>query len=279
LRRSQNKGWHSLKNKVRYFIGKRSSYAVWEDANGELFCGFVSQKNRPPARDLAARLEKFYEDPRHTLPPQLISKDLRNLKDTDWEALLDSLFKYLESAVELDELVSIIADAFGVQDDIQRSERRTDEEGVEQPPLDPPDTGLTPEGEAIQRQYLEKLWQEIGKLGRHERLVYLLNFRDADGDIELFIWKGIAGIEQIGEVLNITDEQFARVWEALPLAAETRVEVQTTNHYHTKFAVLYVYIPLEDLLIAKLLGGERQQVINLRKGARRKLAKFLEPLR
>ncbi len=279
LRRSQNKGWHSLKNKVRYFIGKRASYSVWEDENGDLFCGFVSQKNRPPARDLAAKLEKFYEDPRHILPPHLTAKDLRNLKENDWEELLESIFKQLESAVELDELVSLIADAFGIQDDIQRAEKRTDDEGHEPPALDLPDTGLTPEGEAIQRQYLEKFWQEIGRLGRHERIAYLLNFRDADGDIELFAWKGIAGIEQIGEVLNITDEQFARVWAGLPLNEETRAQVQTTTDYQIKFAVLYGYIPLEDLLIANLLGGARQQVINLRKGARKKLAKFLEPLK
>jgi hypothetical protein len=103
----------------------------------------------------------------------------------------------------------------------------------------------------------------------------LLNFRDADGDIQLFVWHGIAGIEQLGDLLKITDEQFARVWNELPLDDEIREQVQTTNDYYTKFAALYAHIPLEDLIIAKLLGGERQQVINLRKGARERLAKYL----
>jgi hypothetical protein len=279
LRRTQNKGWHSLKNKVRYFIGKRDGYALWEDQNGELFCGFVSQRNRQVSRELSARQEKFYEAPGQALPPHLLSKDLRNLRDTDWEVLLDGLFNYLESPVELDELVTLIADAFGIQDEVQRAEKRAGEDGAEPLPLDPADPKLTPEEEAIQRQYLEKLWQEIGKLGRNERIVYLLNFRDADGDIELFVWRGIAGIEQIADALCLSDEHFARAWQALPLDEATRKAAQTMTDYYTKFSVLYVYIPLEDLLIAKLLGGERQQVINLRKGARRRLAKYLEPLR
>ncbi len=274
LRRSQNKGWHSLKNKVRYFIGKRSSYLVWEDENGDLMCGLRSQKNRKPARELSARLEKFYEDPRHILPPHLISKDLRNLKDNDWEELLESTFKHLDSAVELDELVSLIADAYRVQDELQPIDPRQDEAAP--PPLDPPDENLTPEAEVSQRQFLKKLWQAIGELKPNQRIAYLLNFRDADGDIQLFVWHGIAGIEQLGDLLNISNEQFERVWNELPLDQETRAQVQATSDYYVKFAALYCHIPLEDLLIAKLLGGERQQIINLRKGARERLAKTLQ---
>jgi hypothetical protein len=275
LRRSQNKGWHSLKSKVRYFIGKRSSYAVWNDENGDLFCGFVSQKNRKPARELSARLEKFDEDPRRILPVHLISKDLRNLKEPDWEELLEGIFKHLDSAVELDELVSLIADVYRVQDDIQLTGNRHNDEET-RPPDDPPDDELTPEEEMSQRQFLKQLWQAIGELKPNQRLAYLLNFRDADGDIQLFAWHGIAGIKQLADLLNITDEQFERVWNELPLDQETREQVRTTDNYYLKFAALYAYIPLEDLLIAKLLGGERQQVINLRKGARERLTKYLQ---
>ncbi|MEW6126211.1 MAG: hypothetical protein AB1757_04040 [Acidobacteriota bacterium] len=275
LRRAQNKQWHSLKNKVRYFLGKRPEYAVWSNDTGEWLCGFVSQKNRPPSRELAVKLEALNQHTPTILPAHLISKDLRNLKDADWQELIETIFKHLDSAVEVDDIVSAIADIFGVQDDLPLSESAFDNEEPGRPPIDPKDEGLTPEETLSQRQFLEKLWQQIVELRPNQRIAYLLNFRDADGDIQLFTWNGIVSLEQIGALLNLTDEQFERAWQALPLDEATRALLRTTTEYHTKFAALFAHIPLEDLLIARMLGGERQQVINLRKCARERLAKYL----
>jgi CRP-like cAMP-binding protein len=56
----------------------------------------------------------------------------------------------------------------------------------------------------------------------------------------------VAGIRQIAEVLGIPIEEFAKLWNRLPL---------------------------DDLAIAERLGVTRQRVINLRKSARERLTR------
>jgi DNA-binding CsgD family transcriptional regulator len=74
-----------------------------------------------------------------------------------------------------------------------------------------------------------------------------LNLRDQDGyGIDLFPYRGIASIRQIADALEISIEEFARMWNELPL---------------------------DDATIADRLGITRQQVINLRKAARERLAR------
>ena len=63
---------------------------------------------------------------------------------------------------------------------------------------------------------------------------------------------GIATIHQIAEALDIPAEQFAVLWNRLPL---------------------------DDATIADHLGVTRQQVINLRKSARERLARRLKSLK
>jgi len=276
-RRAANPAWHSLKNSVRYFLENLPGYAVWNNDEGELFCGFVSQKNRRKSPQANARLEELYAQTRRLLPDAITGKALETLKRRDWEVLFDTIFKHLESPVELDEAVSLIAELFGVKEMRQADDLRYREEN-EPPPLTPDDKP-TPEMLEMQRQFLRRLWEEICQLRPNQRLAYLLNFRDGDGDVQLFIYHGVTSKEQLGAALNLSDEQFARLWEALPLSAEEQARLRSLNHYNDKFAALFVYIPLEDLVIAKVIGGERQQVINLRRLARDRLARQLADFR
>ena len=66
---------------------------------------------------------------------------------------------------------------------------------------------------------------------------------------ELLPATGVATIRQIAETLEITDSRFAEMWPRLPL---------------------------DDAAIAGLLNLTRQQVINLRKSARERLARRLK---
>ncbi|HEX2272049.1 MAG TPA: hypothetical protein VHH35_21080 [Pyrinomonadaceae bacterium] len=93
---------------------------------------------------------------------------------------------------------------------------------------------------------LKILWREICQLPRRQRVALLLNFRDPHGQelISLLPYTRAATIEQIATALEFPLDQFLRLWNELPL---------------------------EDLAIAGLLGGTRQQVINLRKCARERL--------
>jgi hypothetical protein len=97
---------------------------------------------------------------------------------------------------------------------------------------------------------LKKLWSEIVELPERQRAALLLNLKDSQGSgISLFQMTGVATILQIAEALSTTGEELARLWNELPL---------------------------DDLAIASRLGITRQQVINLRKSARERLARRMK---
>ena len=98
------------------------------------------------------------------------------------------------------------------------------------------------------RRALTQLWTEIRELPVAQRIALLLNLRDEQGSSPLasFPAMGIASMRQIAETLELPPEELAEIWSRLPLS---------------------------DLEIAKRLTLERQQIINLRKAARQRLAR------
>lgn len=98
------------------------------------------------------------------------------------------------------------------------------------------------------RGWLRRVWNQIGDLPLPQRAALLLNLRDSDGGpaLPLLPITGVASIRQIAARLEMPAERLAELW----------------NH-----------LPLDDLRIAGMLNVTRQQVINLRKSARLKLAK------
>ncbi len=99
----------------------------------------------------------------------------------------------------------------------------------------------------LQRE-LTSLWEEIKDLPQAQRIALLLNLRDEQGCSALasFPALGIASMRQIAETLGMPAAEFAALWNQLPIS---------------------------DLEIGKRLKLERQQIINLRKAARQRLAR------
>jgi hypothetical protein len=100
----------------------------------------------------------------------------------------------------------------------------------------------------VERETLGVLWAEVRELPATQRTALLLNLRDSEGHgvIELLPATGLASFADLALMLSMTPPELAAVW----------------NH-----------LPLEDAKIADLLGLTRQQVINLRKAARDRLAR------
>lgn len=98
------------------------------------------------------------------------------------------------------------------------------------------------------RQFLQILWNEIKLLQPAHRTALLLNLRDTDGvnAIALFVLVGVAKFEEIADAIGMTNEELEAVWDSLPI---------------------------DDLTIASKLNVSRQQVINLRRSARERLAR------
>lgn len=97
------------------------------------------------------------------------------------------------------------------------------------------------------RQYLQAVWARVRDLRPEHGAALLLNLRDGSGENGLLVLvaSGIATMEQIARAAGLSQERLAELWDDLPL---------------------------EDSSIANILGISRQQVINYRQAARRKLS-------
>ncbi len=99
-----------------------------------------------------------------------------------------------------------------------------------------------------QRSQLAFLWEEIRRLPPRQAAALLFNLRDAQrgNALVLLPLTGVATMREIACTLGMPAEKLAELWNRLPF---------------------------EDSEIAELLGVTRQQVINLRKSARERLAR------
>ena len=219
---------HALKNRLHYLLTRQRGFALWQDHDGKLVAGFaVWQQEKKNVTNKISVIEK--------LPKR------ESLAET-----VAAIFNHLNAPVEFDELVSGVAAIQGISD--QPVESLTDDEdAVHEPPAPEPDQAWRTE----KRMFLQRLWEELQQLPRNQRAALLLNLKDTSGfsSITLFPATGIATIRKLAEVLEITAEDFAAVWNDLPL---------------------------EDMRIAELLGLTRQQVINARKSGRERLARRLK---
>lgn len=239
---------HSLKTRLRYALNAHPDLHVWEDRSGELACGFTvwGCAGRSLVRNPA--LEKLLADPHLLKEPDGLSGERRKLIRPE---LLAAIFNFVGGPVELDDLVNIIAVRYGLYErteslDTADAEGRSGYERL-------PDPRASTGHEAVLRDYLRHIWEEICQLPVQQRLALLLNLKDEKGNCltAMLPVANIATIRQIAAVLELPPEEFYRLWGDLPL---------------------------EDTQIAQLLGLTRQQVINLRKSARERLARRMKAL-
>ena len=155
--------------------------------------------------------------------------------------LLTAIFHMTGGPIPFDLLVRTVAECWGVTDHPQAVDV-TNLPLVDQAPL--PDTYLE------RGQWLATLWREILELPPKQRIALLLNLRDESGACAttVFVATGAAGFDQIAAALEMPTEEFVELWRGMPL---------------------------DDLQIAARLNISRQQVINLRKCAKERLARRL----
>lgn len=103
------------------------------------------------------------------------------------------------------------------------------------------------------RESIFAVWREILELQPQQRAALLLNLREASevNVISLLILANVATFEEVAEAAGLTPVQLEALWPTLPIP---------------------------DADIAVRLGVTRQQVINLRKAARERLARRLARL-
>lgn len=161
------------------------------------------------------------------------------LAKTGLTSAVVDLVTSIGAAVDFDVFVGVVASASGVLEPQRGGEPST------LPSQQPShDTVID------QRRSLERIWKEVQDLPVRQRIALLLNLRDAAGVGILWLLPvtGIATIRHIARVLEIPEAEFARLWRD---------------------------IPLDDATIGARMGCNRQQVINLRMAARKRLTNRL----
>lgn len=206
----------------------------------KLIAGFAAWKGQGPSIE-AASLRRLPQDER------LLESLGGGGNSIDLKEALATIFIYVGGPVDFDELVKTVAALLQITaPKIESIDADSDDTIVE---LADQEADIAWRVE--KRIFLERLWAELRQLPLQQRAALLLNLRDQNGRgcIALFPATGIASIDQLAEALEMREEQLAELWNDLPL---------------------------EDSKIAELLQQTRQQIINARQSARRRLARRLK---
>ncbi|HKA01617.1 MAG TPA: hypothetical protein VKE70_34125 [Candidatus Solibacter sp.] len=211
-----------LRRRLRMVCVSDARLHIWETASGVWLCGRARQSgDERAAADALDRCKS--ELSRVRLP--------RELAD-----LVRLVLKQAGAPVELNDLTNLCAAVTGAIDQPQDIDRL--EETLA-------DSASLVSYRTEMGGWVRQLWKEISDLPDRQRTALLLNLRSAQGTaIELIEDLGVATFGQLAEVLGMSKEDLAKLWNRLPL---------------------------DDNEIAARLGVERQQVINLRSAARQRL--------
>lgn len=235
-----------VKNRIRYLLNHGHNFVLWKGEGGEEFrCG-LAEWRRP----------KEGEAPRPADQPPPVDEFVQSLaagkspSQMNLGELIQAFLAWHGRPIELDELVGIVVELQGIREPLRvQSQFEEGEEGAGVSVCELlPDPSVDIASTVERRLYLEVLWKEICQLPQRQRVALLLNLRDAQtrDALILFTLTGITSLRRIAEVIEMPAEQLAPLWNNLPL---------------------------EDAAIGTLLGITRQQVINLRKSARERLAR------
>jgi DNA-directed RNA polymerase specialized sigma24 family protein len=235
----------SLKNKLYYALTHSRDFALWKSRDDEWICGFAAWSDHT-VQGATNRLQLLRENPHAFEQAALPRGDLRQMSPAE---LVAAIFTWVGTPIRLNDLVSVVAELWGIRDQIPEPRTREEDSGTPRERTAMSPMNITTEVE--QRVYLQRIWVEIGELPLKQRCALLLNLTESPGHgvIALLPVTGIASVRQIAQTLGMTDQQLTEIWNALPL---------------------------DDAAIAAHLGVTRQQVINLRKSARERLVRRMK---
>jgi hypothetical protein len=242
--RLQSPERHAFKNRLYYLLTRQRGFALWRNKANKMVAGFaVWQEMGMEDAETDGRLAQLPNEETLTAQIRLLKAGRRG----DWGAALAAVFDYLGGPIEFDKLITALAALLRIAD---RPIESIDQiRGIDD--FDAPGRKSDAALQVEQRSFLQRLWEEVRQLPLNQRVALLLNLRDHKGEgcIALFPAIGIATFRQLAEALDMDAEKLAEIWNELPL---------------------------EDARIADLLHLTRQQVINARKSARKRLARRLK---
>lgn len=228
-----------LKNRIRYLVGRDTRFAVWAGQAGVLYCGLAQWRGSPPDAAASGRLADLEQKP-DRWPDNW--KPPAQQERADPEPLIAAILDRVGGPIEFDGLVGLVSAVWQIDRMHQPATANLFERLA--------DHGSEPEL-AIDRQRLAgRLWEEVQQLPLRQRWALLMNLRDSQGAGMLWIFPvtGVASLRAIAGALEISAQDLASLWNQLPM---------------------------DDMTLAGRLGCTRQQVINLRMSARKRLTNRL----
>lgn len=229
-----------LKDKLRYVLTRKQGLAIWE-AENKRWCGLTIWQQKG-----LVKTDRGLDD---SAKQQLIE----SARTKDFVEFVEDIFRTLAHPIELNELVSLVAELTEVKeallitdDETETGESRLDQL-VSSREADP---GMLAE----MRSQLSHLWKEICELSLAQRRVLMLGLRDKNGSSMTVLLADIqiVSIRQIAAALEFVPEELAALWKQLPL-----VDMEIAGHLHIT----------------------RDQVIHQRQSARRRLARRIQMFR
>jgi DNA-directed RNA polymerase specialized sigma24 family protein len=239
-----------LKNGLRYLLTHREGFALWQDERQNYVGGFRRWQFGASGDDSSLKIQSLREDARAFAGDVAVQNSWSEQKNA--YELLTAIFEWIGAPVEIDLLVNVCAVWWNITDEtIEVDAANTNEKGEQRPNKQLADGRPDAYTETERRDYLQRLWNEIAELPARQRAAVLLNLKDENGRgvIDLWLVTGVATVEKIAAVLEMSVEAFVELWNDLPL---------------------------DDNRIAEKLNLTRQQVINLRKSARERLARRMK---
>jgi hypothetical protein len=233
--RAENPARCLLLNRLRYLLENRTTqhgFSIWDGPGGERWCGFRRWSEHGVFSATVPKVEWLLIDPAAAARQAL---GARSWKTMNLAELVAGLFTWLGCPIELRNLLHVLTKLLEISDEKQSWNERSPERSE-----DFTDPAASPVDALKWREYLRWLWSELGRLSLPQRTAFLLHadlLRELD-------FGGIASVRQMAAPLAMSPEELAGLWNS---------------------------IPLEDFAIARRLGLERQQVINLRRVARDRL--------
>jgi hypothetical protein len=148
------------------------------------------------------------------------------------------------------------------------------------------------------REVMALLWAEIKSMPKRWILPFLLNppavkggggkrvrksgtedeekKRPERGELGLFVTNGATTIAELAGLIGFSMDQFSLLWRELQIEPKGGPPLDAVPDPKLRFAILWNHLPLEDQLIARVMGLDSgQKVINLRTVANTHLAKAL----
>ncbi|MBS0322130.1 MAG: sigma-70 family RNA polymerase sigma factor [Proteobacteria bacterium] len=267
----------SLKNRLRYFLGKQPRYAAWETADGDWVGGLRAWQLEARAVRADALVD-VRNGTRRLAPGSVPARDCEHYAAQDWDRLLGALFAVTAGPVPIDDLVAAVATLTGLKEDRVESLADDGDDDMASAAETLADEGPTPEAIAETKSSLAALWAAILALKHDYRCAYLLNVPGAGrtrGDLDVFPQYGVASVDDIGRALDLAARQYAIAWRELGLEEALPPAIEASPADAADFARLWPHLPLEDLTIAAVMELARQQVINRRMLALKALARTL----